>query len=267
MTIAFTQGDARPDWVYQMLSGSVLADGRVATLGYGTNIDTSLVPADVWAGSLLGVLNGIDHRLTPIPTAAVNMELLSASANDTAAGTGARTVTVGYLASGYVPKTVVLTMNGITPVAMPEAVLRINSMAVASAGTNPRGANLGALSMRAAGGAGATYAYMRAGTGIAQSSMYTVPTGRTFDVLAILTSVHQVDTAARAATFSLAVANSAGRTIKGLYFGVTSASNYLHHANGAPVTSVPATFDTWLTCENVSANNTGASGALFGVLR
>lgn len=267
MTITFTQGDARPDWVYQMLTGTVLSDGRVATLGYNPDNDTATVPEDIWYGASLGILNGIDHKLIPIPTSAVGMEVVSDNANDTSAGTGARSITVNYLTTGYVIASAVITMNGITPVAMPTTVLRINSVTDLVCGANPRGVNAGNISIRATGGLGATYSYMAAGSGIAQTSMYTVPVGRTYDILAILLSVHQVDTSSRAGTFSLSVANSAGRTIKGLFFGVASGTNYVHHANGLPITSIPATFDTWLTCENVSANNTAVTGALFGVLR
>lgn len=267
MTITFAQGDARPDWQYQMLTGIILSDGRVSALGYNPDNDTTTVPEDTWSGASLGILNGIDHKLIPLPTAAVSMEVLSDNANDTSAGTGARTVTVAYIAAGYVAKTVVLTMNGATPVAMPEAVLRINGFTVATCGTTPRGVNIGNLSIRATGGAGATYSYMLAGTGIAQNSLFTVPTGRVFDIMALVLSIHQVDTSQRAATMSLSIANSAGRTIKGLFLGVTSAQPYLHHNNGHPVASVPGTADTWITCENVSANNTAISGAMIGVLR
>ncbi len=257
----------RPVWVYQMLIGSIVTDGRVATLGYNTDVDVITAPEDIWAGAALGVLNGIDHKLIPLPTAAVAMEIVSNSANDTAAGTGARTVAVTYLNASYASATTVLSMNGLTPVTLPVNALRINNVIVATAGTSPRGANIGDISVRAAGGLGATYAYMLANNGIHQTSMFSVPAGRAFDVLEILNSVHQVDTSLRNCVLALNVQNSSGRRIKGLIYGVSSTSPYVHQTNGVPVTTVPAQSDVWVSCEAVSANNTAISAALFGILR
>jgi len=256
------------DFTYRALVGTAGQASRVSALGYNQDVDTATVPEDVWAGASLGILNAIDHKLIPLPTAAVSMEVRSDSASDTSAGAGARTLLVGYLAAGYIAKTATITLNGTTAVAMPEDVLRINSVLVATAGTNPRGVNIGNISIRATGGAGATYSYMLAGSGIAQSSLYTVPTGRALDLLGLVLSVHQTDTSQRAATFSLTIANSAGRAIKGLFLGLTSnVGCYNHHVNGDPITTVPATSDVWVTAENVSANNTACSAGLIGVLR
>ncbi len=263
----YTDAQTRPDWTYQMLIGTVLTDGRVATLGRNLDVDVATTPEDIWVGASLGVLNGIDHKLIPLPTSAVAMEIVSDSANDAAAGTGARTVLVTYLDTNYISKTVNLTLAGLTPVALPENARRVNNVLVNTAGTNPRGANIGNLSIRAVGGLGATYSYMLAGNGIQQSSIFTVPAGRTLDVLAILNNAAQIDTSARSCIFALNVQNAAGRRIKGLIYALTSTQPYLHQANGAPITSVPAQSDVWVSCEEVSANNTAVSAALFGVLR
>lgn len=250
------------------LTGAVGGTSRVAPLGYNPDIDTATQPEDVWSGASLGILNGIDHKLIQFPPAGgVSMEVVSDNVNDTAAGSGARTVTITYLTSAYVSTTVTLALNGTTPVALGTGILRINSFVVATVGTTPRGVNTGNISIRATGGAGATYSYMLAGVGQAQSSLFTVPTGVSFDVLELLASLHQVDTSQRAGTLSLAVMNSAGRMIKGLFFGLTSNSNYVHHADGMPITTVPATFDVWGIVEAVSANNTACTFALFGYTR
>ena len=263
-----SRGITEPDWRYKSLAGIYGAENRVAMLGYNEDIDTATAPEDVWAGSLLGTLNGINHKLIPLPTAAVSMEVVSDSANDTAAGTGARTVLVNYLDTDFVAKSATITMNGTTGVAMPEAVRRRNGMVILTTGTNPRGTNAGNISLRATGGAGATYGYIRAGAGFEQSSLYTVPAGRTLDVLDVLVSVHQVDTTFRSATFAFSQHNAlTGRWFKGLLFAATSTVNYVHHSHGAPILTSLEKTDFWISCENVNSNNTVVTAAFQGILR
>lgn len=183
-------------WAYAAATGIYVTAARVATLGNNPNIDTATQPEDVWAGAQLGTLNGVDHRFIPKPQTAVAMEVVSDNANDTAAGTGARTVVIGYLDGTYTAKTATLTLNGVTAVAMPENVLRVNSMIVGAVGTFG-GNSLGNISVRDAGGLGATYGYMPAGIGFSRSSLYTVPAGFSFDILSMLTAINRVDTQSR----------------------------------------------------------------------
>lgn len=264
MSIAFPFAYAAAAGIF---AGSQIS--RIATLGNNLSVDTATQPEDVWAGADLGTLNSIDHKYIPKPTAAVAMEVVSSSANDTAAGTGARTLSITYLTGDYTQKTTVIALNGTTPVAMPENVLRINSAVVATAGaaTNQGTANAGNISIRAAGGLGATYSYMQAGTSIARSSMFTVPAGFQFDILSMYTSINRTDTNVRFGSFTLCIANSAGRLIKGLEFSCGSESPYRHEADGAPVNTIAATGDVWLRCESVNLSSTNVTGSIFGILR
>src|SRR5213592_3904993 len=123
------------------------ATARVSTLGNNPSVDTSTQPEDVWSGAVLGVLNSIDHKFIPKPQTPTSMEIVSDSANDAAAGTGARTVAVVYLDANYASKTAVLTLNGLTPVALPETVMRVNMVAVSTSGTFG-GNNIGNISIR-----------------------------------------------------------------------------------------------------------------------
>lgn len=70
------------------------------------------------------------------PTAAESWEIVSSSANDTSAGSGARTITVHTLTDGYVEQSQTVTMNGTTPVALTGTHFRkgLLGMFVASAG-------------------------------------------------------------------------------------------------------------------------------------
>lgn len=258
--------DIKVEFPYAAAISSGGATGRIASLGNNPNISQLTAPQDVWSGSVLGTLNGINHAFIQIPQTAVSMEVVSDSANDTAAGTGARTVQVQYLDSNYVAKAVTLTMNGLTPVAMPENVQRINSFIVISSGTFI-GNNIGNISIRLTGGLGATYSYMAAGTGIARSSLFTVPDKVQVDLLSMVLSINRTDTNIRAATFSLCNMNQAGRLVKGIELATTSDAPYRHEAANVPLIAYPSRTDVWIRCENVSSNNTNVVGALFGVIR
>ena len=251
---------------YAASLGFLPGTSRVSTLGNNPMINTATQPEDIWAGASLGVLNGVDHRFIPIPAAALNMEVVSDSANDTVAGTGARTVVIGYLTSDYTAKSVVLAMNGLTAVALPEPILRVNSLVVVSSGTRGDN-NTGNISVRAAGGTGATYKYLTPGLGFERSSLYTVPKGASLDLISIMFCINRTDTVDRSAKFSLCNQNSAGRLIKGLQVSCTTTVPYRHEADGCPLISYAATTDVWLRCEAVNNNNTDVVGSLFGIQR
>jgi len=252
---------------YAATIGAVPGASRVAMLGNNPSVDTATQPEDVWSGAELGTLNGIDHRFIPRPqNTAVSMEVVSNSANDTAAGTGARTVTVSYLDSAYTARTAVLSMNGLTPVAVPLPVMRVNSLRVSTSGTFGA-SNAGALSVRLAGGLGATYAYLRAGNGLARSSLYTVPTGQTFDIYSMVLAINRVDTQDRWATFALCIQDAAGNLIKGIELPASTSTPYRQENLDVPSVVVPATSDVWFRCESVSQNNTNVTAAIAGIVR
>lgn len=254
------------EYQYAASAGTFATASRVATLGNNPSIDTATQPEDVWAGASLGVLNAIDHRFIPKPQAAVAMEVVSDSVNDTSAGTGARTVIVGYLDSTYATVTTTITLNGTTAVALPTNAIRINTFVVATVGTYG-GNNLGNISIRAAGGAGATYAYMPIGAGIHRTSLYTVPTGFSYDQVSLFICINRTDTVDRYGKFSLCIQNQAGRLIKGLILSVGTAAPYRHEADGMPVNTFAAGTDVWLRCEAVNNNNTDVTGGYVGIQR
>ena len=252
---------------YAATIGAIPGASRVAMLGNNPSIDTATQPEDVWSGAELGTLNGIDHRFIPRPQgAAVVMEVVSTSANDNAAGSGARTVTVSYLDATYTPRTAVLSMAGLTPVAVPLPVMRVNSLRVSTSGTFG-GSNAGALSVRFAGGLGATYAYLRPGNGLARSSLYTVPAGQTFDIYSMVLAINRADTQDRWASFALCIQDAAGNLIKGIELPASTMVPYRQENLDVPSVVVPATSDVWWRCEAVSQNSTNVTAAIAGIVR
>lgn len=101
-----------------------------------TNVAAGTSPAIVWpdGGDLLAAIDGISGALS----------VASGSANDTAAGTGARTVQVSGLVAG-VPTLETATMNGQTAVVLATAFDVVMEVRVLTAGSG--GVNAGAISV------------------------------------------------------------------------------------------------------------------------
>lgn len=129
-------------------------------VGYNPDIDTATVPEDIWAAG----------GLYPWPAAAAATTVVSSSANDTAAGTGARTVTLtGLNAAGLVISETV-TLNGVTPVAFPTQYLRIIEATAVTVGSG--GVNEGTIDIKH----GATVlASMLPNYGVTKLGVYTIP--------------------------------------------------------------------------------------------
>lgn len=145
---------------------------RVTSLGQALIVGTGIAANDIWTGA----------GIYPWMTAATSLEALSADANDTAAGTGARTIVVNGLDGNFVERAVPVVMDGLTPVALSIPLIRINSVIVATSGTGRR--NAGQIIIRDAGG-GTTRAYIPIATvpdltpAMSKQSNYTVPAGHT----------------------------------------------------------------------------------------
>src|SRR5579872_7276664 len=110
---------------------------RIAVYGHHPSPVTA--GADVWEGS----------GAYPFQAAATKLEILSASASDTAAGTGARTFTLTGLDANYNVISEVLTMAGVTPVQTVNSYLRVNSLNIASGGSGMT--NAGDVTLRVTG--------------------------------------------------------------------------------------------------------------------
>lgn len=132
--------------------------------GTNTDVDTATVPEDlVPAGGIYDW-----------PTVQAQMEIVSTSANDSAAGTGARTVMITGLTSAFAPVSETIALNGLTPVTTVNSYYRINSLNVATVGA--LSSNEGEIVLRAL-AAGPRRFTIPATFGRGQSCIYTVPAG------------------------------------------------------------------------------------------
>jgi len=135
----------------------------VYPVGSNADVDTAAAE-DVWVGG--GAYTW--------PAAAAATTLVSGSADDAAAGTGARSIEVtGLLAGGVLARETVVPV-GVTPVALANSYLRILDARVKSAGSGA--VNAGAITIATG---GTTSGVMPAGAGRLNAALYTVPADRT----------------------------------------------------------------------------------------
>lgn len=127
------QGSYEP-FGLQVSRGQIQGHSTVIVFGYNADVDTS--EESIWP----------DGGTVPHPTVASVLEISSTSANDTSAGTGARTVYIGGLDGDYSVVSEIVTLNGQTAVNTTNSYLYVNEfyvVTVGSAGHNEGAINAG----------------------------------------------------------------------------------------------------------------------------
>lgn len=117
------------------------------------------------------------------PDSAMQMEVVSTSANDTSNGTGIRTVKIGYLDASYVSKSETVTLNGVNAVnTVATDIYRVNSIRAVTTGTG--GVAAGTIYVR---NLNHTTIYRAIQTGFTRgrSLIYTVPASTTMYITQI----------------------------------------------------------------------------------
>lgn len=155
---------------------------RVALNGQASNTGTTENPIwDAGGGSSYAQM-----------TAGTALEVLSSSASDTSAGTGARTITVEGLDSNYTQFTETVTLNGTTPVALSNnSAVAVNKAYVATAGSGLT--NAGTITIRTVSGS-VTKTRLSQGSffqGTTFDFIYTIPANYT----GLLSDIHIGSTA------------------------------------------------------------------------
>jgi hypothetical protein len=121
--VSQTQYGKNEPFELQVSRSQIQGHRNVTVFGFNADVDQTQV--SVWPLP----------SLITFPASALQMKVSSTSANDTSAGTGARTVVVQGLDADYNEVTETVTLNGQTAVTMTTAMLRINYAYVATAGS------------------------------------------------------------------------------------------------------------------------------------
>lgn len=232
---------------------------RIAALGNNPDVDGGTLPETVWP------LGG----LYPYMTGATSLEVVSSSAQDSASGTGAASISMALLDTNYVGSTVVISLNGTTPVAIPGSWFRINVAFVITKGSGAsatRATNVGDISIRNS-GAGTVRAIIPAGHGISRQAVFTVDAGYTLQVISHYISLNRGTGGGAGVSKYLTVSNFA-QTPTGVSRNALDLScdgePYRH--DGIPGIIVPEKTDYEMQAVAVSADNSDVTAAFLGIL-
>jgi hypothetical protein len=121
--VSQTQYGKNEPFELQVARGNIPNHKSVVVFGYNPDVDTTEVT--VWPLQSI-----IAH-----PAAALQMKVSSTSANDTAAGTGARTIVIQGLNKDFDEISETVTLNGLTEVLTSNLFFRVNYAYVDSAGS------------------------------------------------------------------------------------------------------------------------------------
>ena len=153
----------------QVSRGQIQGHTAVIVFGYNPDVDTA--EESVWP----------DGGTVPHPTVASVLKVSSSSANDTSAGTGARTVYIEGLNGDYAVVSETITLNGQTAVNTVNSYLYVNSFYVVTAGSG--GANAGDINVGTgvvtAGVPAVLYDIIATGYNSRTTGHYCVPAGYT----------------------------------------------------------------------------------------
>lgn len=164
--------------------GLITGASRLQKVGYSAAITTAF--QTIWNEATVVVF----------PSSASIMTVSSSSANDTSAGTGARTVTVSGLDFGYNSITEVVILNGQTAVNTTLSYLRVNTLSVATVGSGPSNAGVVYIGTGTvtAGKPATIYNSIGVGFNTSLSAFTTTPTGSTGYLLQVLASTDTAGT-------------------------------------------------------------------------
>ena len=167
------------DFMLEVAKGNIAGHSVVIIEGRNQDVDTGLV--DI----------GMEDVNFTWLTTALTLEAISDDPNDTAAGTGARVITVKGLDSSFNLIEEDITMNGTSAsIATTALFIRVNRTEVKDGGTyasTSGGSNEGNIIVRPSGG-GATQSFVPSsfnGTGVSNDAKYTIPADHIVIVLGI----------------------------------------------------------------------------------
>lgn len=226
------------DFYYQAAQG-VRGTSAVVKFGSNLDIDTGSDPETIWSTG----------GLYDFPLTAAQLSITSTSANDTADGTGARTLVIQGVDEDYKEIEEEITLNGLTPVlSTSNKWLRVYRMFVSSAGSGEVNAGSIATAVGSADGA-----IILAGDGQTQMAVYTVPAGKTAYLKTFSAALTRSSSSAIASLGLYIRKNGVRRLLQEISVG-TQGSNTYNKEYIIPI-KIEEKTDIYVECIEVSNNN------------
>lgn len=223
---------------------------NVVIIGENPDVDTATTPENIWE------LGG----LITLPTAATVVTLVSSSVNDTAAGTGARSVLIEGLDSNYNYIVEVVALNGTTEVTSALQFFRINHFRVISSGSLKT--NDGGITATVNGN---IISAIGVGESLAHTAVYTVAANHTLYLTNTSMGIVR-STGVAYATISTKVYIPSTNTIFNSGYVVIDGTHYVQLSHTYSAANIPEKADYYLTIDSASANNLDVVTTIRGLL-
>jgi len=167
---SITQSGLYEPFELQVSRGQILGHENQFQFGVNQSVGTSF--STIWNGG---------GTLYSYPASATVFKISSSDANDTSAGTGARTILINGLDANYAEVSEIVTLNGQTAVNTVNSYIRFHYMKVATAGTGATAAGIiyVGVGVVTAGVPATVYGQITVGYNTSTSAMWTVPAGYT----------------------------------------------------------------------------------------
>lgn len=243
----------------EVAKGNIAGSASFEKFGRNSDIDIATTPEDIWNG-------GGDYTGFPTGSAEI-MEVFSSDANDTAAGTGARTIRVYNLLDGTGAEASAqdVILNGTTPVdvhATNTYYRGATRVKVLTAGTG--GENAGTITIRHKTTTANVFAVMPPGLNQTAIAAYTVPLGKTLYISRVNFQMGRASGANGSALMSFRNRPDGGVFNTTQLPTITNQSAYTLADNGW-LTFGERT-DIKVRCETVSDNSTIITAEFAGIL-
>ena len=213
--------------------------------GRNSDIDTATVPESIWNGS--GLYTGFNA------TVAETVTIASSSTDDVkTTGTGAWTIHLEGLTTGYVPATETLDLNGTTNVTSANTYLRLDRAWIMTAGTG--GKNVGEITINQSTSTANVFCVMPAGANQTHIGCSTVPAG--FTALLLVMKLTLNDANATVANGDLYVRELNGVFRSKMPYGIAQTGGQVTFDDGVPQISIPEKSDIDTRILVTSSNNT-----------
>lgn len=222
-----------------------LREGYAIRNKFGRNldIDTGTVPEDVWNGG--GLYTGFNA------TAAETLQVFSSDANDTAAGSGARTVLLTGLDADYNAISETVTLNGVTPVLTTLSYIRMSRAIVTTSGSSNTTFNVGSITARQSTTTANVMMVMPAATNQTQIACDTIPAGKTAYIKNVDVEMNRSNSAVASGALFVREFEKPPRLIRFFTLGQTSPFDKTVFGG----ISLPEKTDIAVRIISVSANN------------
>jgi len=155
------------DFKYDIALGKIPNATTWNKFGYNADVDTS-------ATEIIAEFGGTFNIMTTADT----LDVVSSSAQDGVAGTGALSIQITGIDASYLEQSEIVIMNGTTPVTTSNSYLGVNRVVVISSGTDDF--NVGTITIDDTAGTVGTQAELPLGDSVTQQLIFHTQVGYTF---------------------------------------------------------------------------------------